>query len=790
MRDAMLPWKENVHLPLVIDIFYDGAEQSRIHLERWTVIYMEKPIMNENNAAYHENAHLNEDVLKGLREVCKKAAMLLRALYSLMRQLPLHRLHFASYPPCLSYRLHSTDDTDQLISKIDETQQGSFGTTESVRRYAFLPISTPFGCLEVTGLYRVDIVESLIALKDLNCSPKILFQPDVIIQDYVSPSGMSGRMQQSEESHRSRTNTLDEKQESIEQPPEEEERKDRPSVQHGSIERRLCSENLTPRSPRRSLPKTISQPMAIPVRNGAGGNLEIQHLSSPSQSRLVSGGPENDLISLTENPTHPRSFGECNRYQEADVNIVAAPFGYKNVAVHDARPSIGSSQSSGNSSVSHWNNRGANIYGIKEAPRPKSTPPIHPSSLTGPRIARRRTFTPSLDSAGQVGGALENFSLDSELHATSNLRYAQTHTSSNMSPTSANLMDHVRVLTEKTEKTRQDKDEGRRSSNSTMTTPPFSCLDSPCDVNDSYDEATTIVRSACDKDYIDNTCATQKSPPFRANPCELYTTPGFTYRPHDQAFVARTDQYQPNRREVNTQTLTSKDHQHSKHTHHSKFRVNYRSKRFSTDVFDQQSFRWGISSPDSAETFHLVLPLGREKQEQNSETFQANAIMPYEAEDHDLPFAISDTGSFLSTEKLTDENVAFHTDNGVQHASINEAANSNHETIMLRSSASQAEWKTTVSVSKFLHQLNHAPNLEICITTSQDREVALPLIQASSAASQQIDNVAVGNIESDKASGIMDLYNDELNAFKKLRDDLTSQLGYETNPSETSRPSK
>nr|CCA26969.1 conserved hypothetical protein [Albugo laibachii Nc14] len=776
----MLPWKENVHLPLFIDIFYDGTDQNRIHLERWSVRYRETI---PNKATNHGNTSLNEDVLKVLREVCKKAAILLRALYSLMRQLPLHQLHFVSYPPCLSYQLHSIDNTDQLISKSDAIQHGSFGKTETVREYAFLPISTPFGSLEVKGLYRIDIVESLIALKDLTSSPKLIFQPDVIIQDYVSPSGMSSRMQQSQGSIRSRSHTSDEKMDSINNTVQNEEQVHPPSSRQVLDRRRLSSDSLTPDSPRRSLQKITSQPMAIPVRNGVGGNLEFQNLSSPSHSRMVGGKPENALKSVTGTPTHPHSFDECNRYQESNINIVAAPFGYKNVPIYVPHTSIASSESSGNSGNIHWNSSGTNVIGTKEAPQPRSTPPIHPSSLTGSRHVRRRTFTPSLDA---VGGALENFSLDSGLHVSPN--YTLLNSSSKISPSSARPADHVRVLTEKKEIMRQEADESRRSANSTMTTPPFSYLDSSSAANNSNscDAAPPIVRS-CENDCMDSTGTTQKSPPFQANPCELYTTPGFTYRSHDQAFVARTDHYQTHRREVNLESLALKEQHISKHTQHSVIRVNCRNRRFGTDALDQQTFSWGISSPDSADAFHLLLPLTREEKERSSETFQANATLPYEAEDHDFPFAINDTESFMSKEKSTEKNGAFNLDKECQHASTIEANDTKLDTIMLRTSASEAEWKTTVSVSKFLHHLNHAPNLEMCIVTGQEREAVLPLKQALETASQQSDNVAVGDLETDKTSGITDVFDEELNSFRKLRDELTSQLGYDRNSSEISR---
>ncbi|RLN45588.1 hypothetical protein BBJ29_008894 [Phytophthora kernoviae] len=141
VRDAMAPWKEDVQLPLAIDIFWEGDGQ-RVLLERWSVTFAEDDVPS--------NAHLGstQDVIQQLKEICKRISVLLRALFSFMRQLPAHRLFVQSYPSMLSYQLR-TAPSNEATRAFEAQRVAASG-------YSFLPIATPFGLLKVAAVYRRD----------------------------------------------------------------------------------------------------------------------------------------------------------------------------------------------------------------------------------------------------------------------------------------------------------------------------------------------------------------------------------------------------------------------------------------------------------------------------------------------------------------------------------------------------------------------------------------------------------------------------------------------------------
>ncbi|KAJ0400026.1 hypothetical protein P43SY_004676 [Pythium insidiosum] len=213
IRDAMTPWKEDVHRPLVIDIYVDQNDggggrggPSRVLLERWRVEYASvgPPAETEYHSPYagrrqsspafqsphHSSSPLamsaghsqnvmaggsTRDVIQQLKEVCKKIAVLLRALHSFMRLLPAHRIFRQSYPSTLAYEIHSPEED------VGAVEQRFGGHAVATSQYSFLPITTPFGFLKVTTQYRRDC--GALDVRRRVATP--LLKDNVIIQDYV-----------------------------------------------------------------------------------------------------------------------------------------------------------------------------------------------------------------------------------------------------------------------------------------------------------------------------------------------------------------------------------------------------------------------------------------------------------------------------------------------------------------------------------------------------------------------------------------------------------------------------
>uniref|UniRef100_A0AAV1U9G8 Autophagy-related protein 13 N-terminal domain-containing protein n=1 Tax=Peronospora matthiolae TaxID=2874970 RepID=A0AAV1U9G8_9STRA len=174
VRDAMAAWRDDVRLPLAIDIFWEGAAGSchKVLLERWSVTFAAEGESSSSGVSS------TQDVIQQLKEVCKKISVLLRALFSFMRQLPAHRLFAQSYPSMLSYTIHAVPASD-VARAFDAQYVATSG-------YAFIPIATPFGLLKVATVYRRDC--SQYTEQQEQAAPSRILQNNFIIQDYVPGS--------------------------------------------------------------------------------------------------------------------------------------------------------------------------------------------------------------------------------------------------------------------------------------------------------------------------------------------------------------------------------------------------------------------------------------------------------------------------------------------------------------------------------------------------------------------------------------------------------------------------
>uniref|UniRef100_M4BIY2 Autophagy-related protein 13 N-terminal domain-containing protein n=1 Tax=Hyaloperonospora arabidopsidis (strain Emoy2) TaxID=559515 RepID=M4BIY2_HYAAE len=170
----MAAWRDDVRLPLAIDIFWEGAAGSchKVLLERWSVTFA---VEGESSSS---GLSSTQDVIQQLKEVCKKISVLLRALFSFMRQLPAHRLFAQSYPSMLSYTIHAVP-----ASNATRAFEAQFVATSG---YAFIPIATPFGLLKVATVYRRDC--SQFTEQQKQATPSRILQNNFIIQDYVPGS--------------------------------------------------------------------------------------------------------------------------------------------------------------------------------------------------------------------------------------------------------------------------------------------------------------------------------------------------------------------------------------------------------------------------------------------------------------------------------------------------------------------------------------------------------------------------------------------------------------------------
>ena len=93
VRKALLPWKQALHVPIRLDVFYHFFSfekhcEERILLERWCLDYRYHHPQGSSNTI-----PANQNMISELRQVVKKIVILLRTLHCHARLLPAYSIH-------------------------------------------------------------------------------------------------------------------------------------------------------------------------------------------------------------------------------------------------------------------------------------------------------------------------------------------------------------------------------------------------------------------------------------------------------------------------------------------------------------------------------------------------------------------------------------------------------------------------------------------------------------------------------------------------------------------------
>ncbi|CAI5744774.1 unnamed protein product [Peronospora destructor] len=408
VRDAMTIWRGDVRQPLAIDIYWDGARDDRckVLLERWSVTFAAE---GESSDAPLSST---QDVIQQLKGVCKRISVLLRALFSLMRQLPAHRLFAQSYPSQLSYTMHTAPASD--ATRAFEAQD------VATSGYAFIPIATPFGMLKVAAVYRRDCDQ--FTKQQEQAALSRIFQDNFIIQDYVPGSPELVPASAPEPTTRTHlpTREMDLRPDSF-VPVSDAEQFDGGDDRDLHIQRRRSSPRSIPMSiatPQQQFDSpdlvddiraddevalrpqpSMSKPMAIPRVSSKGGIAAVGARDAGTAIVYREVKSDGNLIQ------HAHSYGGeddvCLRGAAADPNVTAAPYGYGNVAIErEQKQSISLSLAFQQRQQQLWEGtdrqeiesglRASEISSHDEPPtsnsntsyHPLSTPPRHPKTVS------------------------------------------------------------------------------------------------------------------------------------------------------------------------------------------------------------------------------------------------------------------------------------------------------------------------------------------------------------------------------------------------------------------------
>ncbi|ETI42930.1 hypothetical protein F441_11989 [Phytophthora nicotianae CJ01A1] len=720
VRDSMAPWKEDVRLPLAVDIFWDAGSH-KVLLERWSVTFAAD---GESSSAHLGST---QDVIQQLKEVCKRISVLLRALFSFMRQLPAHRLFTQSYPSMLSYTLHTAPASD--ATRAFEAQR------VATNGYSFVPIMTPFGMLKVAAVYRRDCDQ--FTEQQEQAAPSRILPDNFIIQDYVPGSPeltpasapvtsatMAGSPLRATDL---RTGSF--------VPVSDTEQFDVGALQRRRSSPRsipaaqfsnpgLVGDNLGDDDTVVQSQPGMSKPMAIPRVSSKGGiataaGREVGAVLQ--QAHSYGGEHEARLRGATANP-----------------NVAAAPYGYGNVAIdrdqeralspslafqqrqqqlweghadrHDKEIGLHSSQTSFDEPASS----------SSAAYHPMSTPPRHPktiSLLRNDRMSPALTHKPFVESS-PVPGSFERFALDSGLSS-----QVQHHT-----PERRKSSFSGAFVSDSAESSATEADNSaQRLGDATPAKPPTKT------------EAITIHPRASHSP-AEGLPTFAASPPFQANPCELLSTsPGYAYT---------KSQLRSGSSNVPTFTTTDRLQRgvHNVKESSSAGMIAAKHRGFSPDFGDSGVTAWGIS-PDTPDAFGLALADADSDVVGDRQLFSSgNADAEFEStgDQNDeldamiLPFVINDGSSSATT--AVD--------------SVSTGAGSS----LSRLSGVSLD---TASVGSFLHQLKNAPRLS--------KGSAL----TSSIAAEEDQKTS--NFEQEAVSP-PSMFDNELASFRNLRDELTQML--------------
>ncbi|TDH69992.1 hypothetical protein CCR75_000867 [Bremia lactucae] len=713
VRDAMAAWKEDVTLPLAIDIYWDAGSHT-ILLERWSVTFVAD---GEHAFAYLSST---QDVIQQLKEVCKRISVLLRALFSFMRQLPAHRLFTQSYPSMLSYTLHGAVASDAVHAF--ETQRVATSS------YSFMPITTPFGNLKVTAVYRRDC-DPFTELREL-AAPLRILQDDFIIQDYVpsspefasasAPVSRSTTVETPTREHEHRTGSFV----PVNGPP--------PTSNYDKDA--LSSRRSSPRSipvttqqpfshlnhdmdPQREeevqLPIGMSRPMAIPRSNNKASIAIAANRATLQHAHSYGGEDDTHLLNAA-----------------ANLNVAAAPYGYGNVAIarerehtlspslafqhrqqqlweghaahHDTESRLHSSPSCLDEPPIHLldsSSHGSTAYQCL------STPPRHPKTVallrtTSPAV----THKPFLETHA-AAGSFERFALDSvppshvQPHRLHSRKGSFSGAFVSECSTSTGGNESLVLLNEGTT------DMSSTAKTETITT---------------YSGSHVHPSTECLPPFT-------SSPPFQANPCELLSkSPGYAYAKSQLCsgsstvpMFITTDRFQRSSetaKPVKSATMSTGEHC-----------------EFLPDFGHTGVAAWGIS-PDSPDSLSLALgSTGNSRDEEAAVESRDNFMDDLDA--LILPFAIHD-GQLSAATTAGD--------------SVSSGAGSSFSRL------------SGASVGNFLQQLKNAPRLSKSLSTL-----------GPSMSPDEADN-CIDTRQEMKAS--FSMFDEELAGFRNLREELTQML--------------
>ncbi|KAE8891218.1 hypothetical protein PF005_g6129 [Phytophthora fragariae] len=768
VREAMAAWKEDVRLPLAIDVLWDAGDGHKRLLERWSVTFAAD---GEGPAALLGST---QDVIQQLKEVCKRISVLLRALFSFMRQLPAHRLFAQSYPSMLSYAMHAAP-ASHATRAFEAERVATSG-------YSFIPIATPFGLLKIAAVYRRDCDQ--FTERQEQAAPARIFHDNYIIQDYVpgSPELVPASAPVS-----SRTNAAmadapmrvtDLRSDSFVPVSDAEQF----GGNVGGLQRRRSSPRSIPTSAQQQFSSTgpigdsgadddvvvrtqpgMSKPMAIPRVSSKGGMAAAGGREGDAATGYADEQSDGKIIQ------HAHSYGGEDevllRGAAANPNVTAAPYGYGNVAIereqqHTSSPSLAFQQRQQQlweGGATHQDaESGLHVSQTSFHDEPPtsnsnaayhrlSTPPRHPKSISLLRTGRtspaltHKPFLPGNETQ-HTPGSLDNFTLDSGSPSPAQ-QYVPRRRKSSFNGAFVS-------------------DSSIGSTNEAFTGAPEGVQE------DLQTKSAAVAVDAITKTEViairpggskhpptDGIPMFSSSPPFQANPCELLSTsPGYSYSKNylrsgssNVPTFITTDQFQLGLHGAKRSSFSS-----------SAGLISAKKRGFSPDFSDSGVTAWGIS-PDTPDAFGLAIvdaagssSGGRPRFLSLSGSVDAGGAssdgqsddLDADSTDMILPFAIEERSSIGSSATTAADSVS---------TGISSTLN--------RSSGASLD---TASVGSFLHQIKNAPRL------SKFASALTP-----SAPDGESDKTSD---EKSTAPAPTSIFDDELAGFRSLRDELARVL--------------
>lgn len=752
VRDAMLAWKEDVHTPLVVDIYWDGDDRREL-LEQWTVVYAPQFADGDPRAVSPGGSSgyafgNTRDVIQQLKEVCKKISVLLRALHSFIRMLPAHRIVRQTYPSRLSYAIHSHPGAN--------ADDSPFNDTAVTSGYSFEPIMTPFGYLKVSTVYCQNCDQ--LSERHVHEAPAQIFKDNFIIQDYVpgSPDLKPMQHQQIDDY------ALDA----------------RPPMT--AVEPRTDSfvpvsdaEQFTMERRRRSSPQSIPMPnpeqqQPAPVRRAQSIS---QPMAIPQTKKPAAAYEERASLSPRENPKavqHAHSYGDPERLRglEANPNVTPAPYGYGNVAIsqrftpplHQPQHGwMGSAEGSSGGGTATSISPASAHEDASGSYHPLSTPPRHPKTVSLFRNSRTMSASATRRASGGIStpandfhparASLDNFTLDDTNPALITTGHARSGGFASE--------DSGHSTTSGSEQT------SSVAGASPYMTPPFMARvpDVTSNGANNFGPSNSLTLKKTSGMGMPGFDA---SPPFLANPSELLSTsPGYSYSknylrtgPSTLPMFVTTNQFRVSGGAGSFGVASG-----------SEVLTTAKRRHFSADFTDNATAFWGIS-PDSADTFELALVGSagsgyRQRLLSGSDTAGGNdELLESDEMDMTLPFALGNDSNLSNGTTVT---AASSGSGRPSSAGFSEAP----------SASSGPSWDTA-SVGNFLHQLNRAPPLQIfanvgaTVTESGgERQAGVTGVQTQTLSDAN---------EAPPAPTAVSAFDDELESFRNLRDELAQHL--------------